>query len=39
MLSKEAITQDAYKDLYQCMYFVDDWETDSNGEYNELLSD
>ena len=32
---KEAITQDAYKDLYCCMHFVDDWEADSNEEWED----
>ena len=29
---KESMPQDAYKDLYRCMHFVDDWEADSGSE-------
>ena len=29
---KEAITQDAHRDLYWCIHFVGDWEVDSNEE-------
>ena len=36
---KEAITQNEYKDLYHCMYFVDDWEADLDEEWNEFFSD
>ena len=36
---KEAITQDAYKDLYQCMHFVDDWEADSDTKCKEFFYD
>ena len=36
---KEAITQDAYKDLYHYMHFVDDWEADSDEEWEELFHD
>lgn len=36
---KEAITQDAYKDLYRCIHFVDNWEADSDEEWNEFFHD
>ena len=36
---KEAITQDAYKDLYRCMHFVNDWEADLDEEWNEFFYD
>ena len=36
---KEVITQDAYKDLYRCMHFVDDWEVDSEQEWREFFHD
>ena len=36
---KEAITQDAYKDLYGCKQFVDDWETDLDEEWDEFFHD
>ena len=36
---KEAITQDAFKDLYWCTYFVNDWEADSNEEWDEYFVD
>ena len=37
---KEAIIiQDVFKDLYQCMYFVDDWEAECDEECDENLFD
>ena len=36
---KEAITQDAYKDLYWCIHFVDDWKADSDEEWEEFFHD
>ena len=36
---KEAITQDACKDLYQCMHFVDDQEVGSDEEWEEFFHD
>ena len=35
----ETITKDAYKDLYCCMHFVDDWEEDSDEEWQEFFHD
>ena len=34
---KELMPQDAYKDLYCYMHFVDDWEADSDSKQNLLL--
>ena len=34
---KESMPQDAYKELYYCMHFVDDWEADSDSEQKLLL--
>ena len=36
---KEAMPQDAYKDLYRCMHFVDDWEADTHSEWEEYFMD
>ena len=36
---KKAITQDAYKDVYRCMHFVDNWEADSDTEWDEFFYD
>ena len=36
---KEAMPQDAYKDLYRCMHFVDDWEGDADTEWEEYFMD
>ena len=36
---KELMPQDAYKDLYCCMHFVDDWEADSDSEWEEYFMD
>ena len=33
------LTQDAFKDLYRCMYFVDNWESDTDAEWDEFFSD
>ena len=35
---KKSIPQDAYKDLYCCMYFVDNWEADSDSKLDEYLT-
>ena len=32
---KELMPQDADRDLYHCMHFVDDWEADSYSEWEE----
>ena len=37
--AKEAIPQDASKDLYWWMHFVDDWEADLDEEWEEFFSD
>ena len=36
---KESMPQDAYKDLYRCMHFVDDWEADTDSEQEEYFMD
>ena len=36
---KESMPQDAYKDIYRCMHFVDDWEVDSDSEWDEYFMD
>ena len=36
---KEVIIQDAYKDLYCCMHFVDDWEADSDDKWQVFFHD
>ena len=36
---KESIPQDAYKDLYRSMNFVDDWEVNSDSEWDEYFMD
>ena len=36
---KESMPQDAYKDLYRCMHFVDDWEADTDSEWEEYFMD
>ena len=38
-LVKEFMPQDAYKDLYRCMHFVDDWKADSDSEWEEYFVD
>ena len=34
---KEAITQDAFNNLYQCTHFMDDQEIDTDTEWEESL--
>lgn len=34
---KVAITQDIFKNLYQCIHFLDDWEADNDTEWYEYL--
>ena len=36
---KEWLPQDAYKGLYRCMHFVDDWEADSDSEWEKYFID
>ena len=36
---KECLPQDAFKDLHQCMHFVDNWEQDTDREWDEFYSD
>ena len=36
---KESMPQDAYKDLYCCMHFVDDWGADTNSKWEEYFMD
>ena len=36
---KELMPQNSYKDLYHCMHFVDDWEADSDSEWDEYFID
>ena len=36
---KEAITQDAYKEFYWRMHFVDDWEADGDEEWEKYILD
>ena len=37
--AKELMPQDAYKDLYFFMHFIDDWEADSDNEWDEYFMD
>ena len=36
---KESMPQDAYKDLYCCMHFVDDWGADLDSKWDEYFTD
>ena len=36
---KESMSQDAYKDIYRCMHFSDDWEEEEDIVWDKVYAD